>query len=236
MKRLALPVLLLSLASCAHGLAPLGEKEHPVSVISFKPGDKVPAVLREKALPVDPKDPELRQLIDGMLVELDRTGGVGLAAPQVGVSRRVVLVKVHTRPKGKEEPTVLAFVNPAIEDVSQDTDLDWEACLSVEGVGGMVRRFNRIILTHDPIGGGPRLRERLADWDARIAQHEVDHLDGVLFTDKVAGPLVPIDEMRKRRDELHRKRGWLPPEAPAATPAASPMAPVPGDPAAPVSP
>lgn len=216
---------LLLLTSCAHGLSPLGEKDKPTAVVKFKPGEPAPSVLRAKAEPVDPKDPELRQLIDSMTVELERTGGVGLAAPQVGVSRRVVLIRHGTRPKG--EVRVEAYVNPVIAEASQDSDLDWEACLSVDGGGGMVRRFNRIILTSDPVGGGPRLRHRLADWDARIAQHEVDHLDGVLFTDKVAGPLVPMDEMRRRRDELHRKRGWLPPEAPKPAdeaPAAAPPA------------
>ncbi|HEY3448380.1 MAG TPA: peptide deformylase [Myxococcales bacterium] len=222
---------LLLLASCAHGgLRPLAEKERPTSVVTFKPGEPVPAALRAKAEPVDPRDPQLRQLIDAMMVEFERTGGVGLAAPQVGVSRRLVLIKLGTRPKG--DVRVEAFVNPIIEDVSQDSELDWEACLSVDGGGGQVRRFKRIILTYDPVGGGSRIRARLADWDARIAQHEVDHLDGVLFTDKVAGRLVPMAEMRKRRDELHRKRGWLPPEAAAPAPAeppAAPSAPPPAD-------
>ena len=158
-------------------------------------------------------DPALPALVDALRAELDRQGGVGLAAPQVGVSRRVVLVKLNTRPKG--EVRVEALVNPAIEWASPETDLDYEACLSVEGGGGLVRRHVRIALSWDPVGGGPRMRRELSGWDARIAQHEVDHLDGVLFIDKLEGPLLPMDEMRKLRDEEHRKRGWLPPAAPA---------------------
>ena len=74
-----------------------------------------------------------------------------------------------------------------------------------------MNRAKRVIVSSDPIGGGPRQRVRLADWDARIALHEFDHLEGVIFVDQVEGQLVPLDEMRDRRDALHRQRGWLPP-------------------------
>ena len=77
-----------------------------------------------------------------------------------------------------------------------------------------MRRHQRIVITHEPLGGGERMRLELSDWDARIAQHEIDHLDGVLFIDHLEGPLVPIEEMRKRRDEGHRQKGWLPPAVP----------------------
>jgi len=73
-------------------------------------------------------------------------------------------------------------------------------------------------LVHDRIGqsGRETTRVTLTGWDARIAQHELDHLDGVLFIDRLEGrPLLPLDEVRKLRDAGHRLRGWLPPEPPA---------------------
>ena len=81
-------------------------------------------------------------------------------------------------------------------------------------------------VSYDPLGGGARKVIELAGWDSRIMQHEIDHLDGVLFTDKVKGSLLAPDEARKRRDEIHRARGWLPRVPPAASQPAS--APAPG--------
>jgi peptide deformylase len=201
---------LVALGACVHG-APslLADAERPSGIVRFQAGGVAPAVLRQKAAPLRADDPALPALVEALRAELERQGGVGLAAPQVGVSRRVVLVKLNTRPRG--EVRVDALVNPIIEQPSPETDLDYEACLSVEGGGGLVRRHVRITLSWEPVGGGPRVYRELSGWDARIAQHEVDHLDGVLFIDRLEGPLLPMDEMRQRRDEEHRRRGWLPP-------------------------
>jgi peptide deformylase len=169
------------------------------------------SVLRKKAEPVATADPELESLLRRMTATLEQAGGVGLAAPQIGISRRVVMVKHGTRPTG--QPTkVVAYLNPTFEWVSSEIDDDYEACLSIDGVGGLVRRAARVRVSYDPIGGGPRQSVDYADWDARILQHELDHLDGVLFVDKLSGPLLPTEEMRRRRDEGHRKRGWIPAE------------------------
>jgi peptide deformylase len=210
-KAIAAAATLVLVGACAHRPAatPLGTADHMSPIVRFEAGKDVPAILRQHAVPVRPDDPALPALIDSLRRELESQGGVGLAAPQVGVSRRVVLVKRNTRPQG--EIRVDAWINPVIESASPETDLDWEACLSVDGGGGLVRRHQRIVVTHEPLGGGERLRLELSDWDARIAQHEIDHLDGVLFIDHLEGPLVSIDEMRKRRDEGHRQKGWLPP-------------------------
>lgn len=207
-------LLLLLASACAHAPRPLGETERlQPEIVKFVAGQQAPAVLRQWARPVDPADRALPAMIEAMRVELAKSGGVGIAAPQLGVSRRVMLIKHGTRPA--KEPHVEAYLNPRLENLSSETELDWEACLSVDGGGGQVRRHVRVTLVSEPVGGGAPLRIGLAGWDARIAQHEMDHLDGVLFIDRLEGGLVPIDEMRKRRDELHREKGWLPPLPPA---------------------
>jgi peptide deformylase len=180
-------------------------------IVSYDIHQPDPAsVLRQRAEPVAPDDPELTLLLERMGATLEHAGGVGLAAPQVGISRRVILVKHGTRPTG--QPTrVVAYLNPVIEWSSPETDDDYEACLSIDGVGGLVRRARRLRVSYDPVGGGPRAAADYAEWDARILQHEIDHLDGVLYVDKLAGPLLPSDEMRRLRDEGHLQRGWLPP-------------------------
>ena len=76
-------------------------------------------------------------------------------------------------------------------------------------VGGQLPRAKRLRLRFTPESGGPRQEIELVDWDARIAQHELDHLDGKLYIDRVGEPLISIAEMRRRRDEGHRARGWI---------------------------
>jgi peptide deformylase len=197
----------------ADELATLQADGKAMHIVSYDIHQPDPAsVLRQRAAPVVPGDPELRLLLERMAATLEHAGGVGLAAPQVGISRRVILVKHGTRPTG--QPTrVVAYLNPVIEWSSPETDDDYEACLSIDGVGGLVRRARRLRVSSDPVGSGARVVVDYADWDARILQHEIDHLDGVLFVDKLAGPLLPSEEMRRLRDEGHRQRGWIPPSA-----------------------
>lgn len=165
------------------------------------------SVLRQKAQPVQPGD-DLTGLLQKLREALLATGGVGIAAPQIGVSRRVFLVKHGTRPVG-QPVTVRAYIDPEVvwrSDVMVD---DYEACLSVAEVGGKLSRVSSLRLRYTPEEGGPQQQVELKDWDARIAQHELDHLDGTLYIDRVEGPLVPISEMRRLRDEAHRARGWV---------------------------
>jgi peptide deformylase len=180
------------------------------AVVMLPPASPDPrSVLRDRALPVDPADPDLPRLVEQMRARLEQTGGVGLAAPQVGVSRRVILVKHGTRPAGSTI-RIEAYINPRLEWASSEQGDDYEACLSFDGGGGLVPRAKRVRVSFAKVGG-ERQTVELADWDARIMQHELDHLEGVLFLDRLRGPLLPIEEMRRCRDERHRARGWLPP-------------------------
>ena len=153
-----------------------------------------------------------------MRATLEQSGGVGLAAPQVGKAARVILIKHGTRPAG-QTAVVRAYLNPTLEWSSDEAEEDYEGCLSIDGVGGPVRRAVAIRMSFEPPEGGERKTIALRDWDARIAQHELDHLDGALYVDKLAGELVSTEEARKLRDRLHRARGWIP--APDGTAAAT---------------
>jgi peptide deformylase len=207
--------MLVTASGCAHRTAlDQGERAQlegagPMGVAMLDRANPDPrSVLRRPTQPVRLDDPGLALLLERMRATLEETGGVGIAAPQIGISRRAILVRHGTRPKGP--PTrVEAYLNPKIVWASKETETDYEACLSIEGVGGPVVRPQRIKLEYEALDGTSAELD-LADWDARIAQHEVDHLEGILFIDRSAGALVPLDEARQRRDALHRVRGWLP--------------------------
>jgi peptide deformylase len=193
-----------------------------MEIVKIDPANpRGPGVLRMRAAPVAPDDVDLTMLLDRMRATLEKTGGVGLAAPQIGISRRVILVRHGTRPATKER--VEAYLNPRVEWASPEVDDDYEGCLSVDAGFGLVPRPRSVKVSFDPLGGGARQTMALQGWDARIVQHELDHLDGILFVDKMKGGFLTAAEARPRRDELHRQRGWLPPlPAPASQPQAGP--------------
>lgn len=138
-------------------------------------------VLREKAKPVTDFDDAIRQLTRDMLVIMYREEGVGLAAPQVGESLRLIVVD----PDPKEsEHRPLTLVNPTIQD-KQGQTVDEEGCLSFPDVYCDVARAERIRVQFFDLDGNERTLD--ADgWLARVIQHEIDHLDGVLFVDHMS--------------------------------------------------
>jgi peptide deformylase len=145
------------------------------------------ALLRSAAREVDPDDPALEHLEARMRATLQAAQGVGLAAPQVGILRRVILVQRLDLP---EQP-IRAYRNPSLTWRSPETELGWEGCLSVPGFRARVRRARAVEVEH-ALRDGSRVRERVEGFSARIFQHEVDHLDGVLYLDRrEPGPLVP---------------------------------------------
>lgn len=183
------------------------------------------ALLHTPSRPVDPADPRVARLVERMRATLAREKGVGIAAPQVGVLRRVVLVQRLDR----EGEPVEAWLNPAITFLSEETEDGWEGCLSVPEGRGRVRRARSIRVAGDPEGGGPRVEEAVEGWTARIFQHEIDHLDGVLFTDRLLGArLVAPEAYAALRAAWKLLDGFAPEEPPAtaapdgARPAADP--------------
>jgi len=150
-------------------------------------------VLRMRAKEVDAFDEDLAGLVERMTVLMADANGVGLAANQVGVLRRVLVLQRAA----DEEP--VAVVNPRIVERSGETAVDDEGCLSLRGVLVPVERSLRLTLEgQDPAGADVRLE--LEELGARVAQHEVDHLDGILILDRTT------DESRRESLALLRPR------------------------------
>lgn len=148
--------------------------------------------LRQKARPITRFDDDLQTLIDDMIETMREANGVGLAAPQVDVPLRVAVIE--TLPEIDDEGEEIAdsrelyvIVNPEIIWHSRETVEGIEGCLSIPGYVGEVSRASsvrvRALDRH-----GKKIRLRMHDWDARIFQHEIDHLDGVLYIDRLTAP------------------------------------------------
>lgn len=146
-------------------------------------------VLRQVARPVaDPGDPEIRRLAADMAETMIDAGGVGLAAPQVHVPRRIILFKVPAERLGEGDatppPGITVLLNPEIEPIGDETVVGWEGCLSIPGLRGAVPRFRRIRYRGVGLDGRPVEREA-EGFHARVVQHETDHLDGILYPDRM---------------------------------------------------
>jgi peptide deformylase len=146
-------------------------------------------VLRGIAKPVeDGWAPELRRLVADMTETLDDIGGAGLAAPQVHVPWRVVIFRVPAdRTTGGAEDLpqdLVALVNPIIEPLGETSELGWEGCLSVPGLRGAVPRWARIRYRGRTPAGEP-IDRTVAGFHARVVQHECDHLDGILYPQRM---------------------------------------------------
>jgi peptide deformylase len=138
-------------------------------------------ILRAVASPLPVADlahRDIQRFIDRMFSTLRAADGVGLAAPQVGESARLFIWAAEP----EIPPQVI--VNPRLEPLSEATVAGWEGCLSIPGLRGSVARFRRVRLRGFDRHGEPFDR-RLAGYEARIAQHETDHLDGVVFLDRM---------------------------------------------------
>jgi peptide deformylase len=149
-------------------------------------------ILRETALPVERVDDDTRRLLDDMLETMYAAPGIGLAGPQVGVSRRLLVMD----PSGKnEEPEPLALINPEILELGDERQIGEEGCLSIPDIFADVERPAWVHVRYDDRDG--KLAERRFEGrPAVILQHEVDHLNGVLFIDHLS---------KLRRDLLIRK-------------------------------
>lgn len=161
-----------------------------------------PVLLGEAEPVVDPTAREIRRLVDDMVETMEDANGVGLAAPQVHVSRRVIVFKAPAEragPDGPEDAEVplTALVNPAFEPVGEEIELGWEGCLSIPGLTGAVPRHARIRYRGTAPDGRAVEREARG-FHARVVQHEIDHLDGILYTMRMEDlrMLVFSDEMR----------------------------------------
>ena len=144
-------------------------------------------VLREKAKPIEATGtPELRQLVADMKETMAAKNGAGLAAPQIGVSQRIVIFGVEKNPRypDAEDVPFTVLVNPKITLLTRDVESDWEGCLSVPGMRGVVPRYTKLRYTGTDEEGNPI--DRVAEgFHARVVQHECDHLDGILYPQRM---------------------------------------------------
>ncbi|MBF0170103.1 MAG: peptide deformylase [Nitrospinae bacterium] len=160
-------------------------------------------VLRRVAEGVSPEtlaDPAIQRLIDDMIDTMRELDGAGLAAPQVHASKRIVVVEGGDNPRYPEAPEfpLTVLVNPTLRMVSEETAEDFEGCLSVDGLVGLVRRPVAVVIDAFDRYGKP-LTIEAEGFTARAFQHELDHLDGVLYVDRLVDTkkLFFRDEFRR---------------------------------------
>ncbi len=151
-------------------------------------------VLRRKARKVTVFDADLQKLIEDMVETMRKAPGVGLAAPQVGISERLIVVEYAENDEDEDAPKKLFVVaNPEIVKVSTETEMGIEGCLSIPGLVGEVERYSQIVIRGQNRRGQP-VRIKAKGWLARIFQHEIDHLEGILFTDRATRVWKPTPE------------------------------------------
>ena len=165
-------------------------------------------VLRSPAAVVeDPTAPWVRRLVDDMVETMEDALGTGLAAPQVHVPYRVVVFRVGlerlTDVPGDGEQDLSVLINPIIEPVGNEVAFGWEGCLSVPGLRGVVPRHLRIRYRGLGIDGEVVAREA-AGFHARVVQHECDHLDGILYPQRMTDHrlLAFVEELQRHPIDL----------------------------------
>ncbi|MDP5239576.1 peptide deformylase [Uliginosibacterium sp. 31-16] len=145
-----------------------------------------PRLLRQAAEVSAFDTPELHALIADMFETMEHEGGVGLAAPQIGVNLRVVIFGFEFSERYPDAPEVplTVLINPVLEFIGDEREEGWEGCLSVPGLRGVVPRYlNLRYGGFDPFGS--RIERVVDGFHARVVQHECDHLDGVLYPMRV---------------------------------------------------
>ncbi len=141
------------------------------------------AILRRKAHKVTDFGAALQTLAEDMIETMHQAPGVGLAAPQVGESLRLIVVEYGDEEDEKAEPKLYVVANPEIARTSTEKILGAEGCLSIPGMQGDVERFEAVTVKGLNRHGRP-VTVKARGWLARIFQHEIDHLDGILFVDR----------------------------------------------------
>jgi len=150
----------------------------------LKMGDPV---LRQVAAPVTSFGASLQELLADMDETMRAMSGAGIAAPQIGVSLRVVIFELRENPRYPHVSPVpyTVLVNPVLTPLGDEQDEGWEGCLSVPGMRGLVPRFKRLRYQGFDREGSP-IDRTVEGFHARVVQHEVDHLDGILYPQRIA--------------------------------------------------
>ena len=160
-------------------------------------------VLKRKAHTVNKFDKNLQTLLDDMVETMRDAPGVGLAAPQIGLSDRIIVIEYYERQEDEEienaPKKVWAVINPEIVKASEETVLGVEGCLSIPGLVGEVERHAEVqvkgLNRH-----GKSMKIKAKGWLARIFQHEIDHLNGILFTERATRVWKPQQDVETEQE------------------------------------
>ena len=158
-------------------------------------------ILRGRAKPVvEVLDRGIIELIDTLIATAVANKGVGIAAPQISQPYRLFIIASHPSDRYPHAPTMqpTAIINPRILSHSQEIVKDWEGCLSIHNVRGLVPRYQQIEVEYTTREGETK-QEIFTDFVARIFQHELDHLDGIVFTDRIKNPADLYTEQEYRQ-------------------------------------
>ncbi len=142
----------------------------------------------------------IQKLIDNLIVTVKQASGVGIAAPQVACSDRVFIVASHPNPRYPHAPEMAptAMINPQILAHSSEVTKGWEGCLSIPGIRGLVPRYQAIEVAYTDRHGKLQ-KQQFTDFVARIFQHEHDHLDGIVFLDRLESTLDIVTEQEYQK-------------------------------------
>jgi len=160
-------------------------------------------VLRRKAHAVTRFDKNLQTLIDDMVETMRDAPGVGLAAPQIGLSERLIVIEYYEKDEDEEKEDapkkVWAVLNPEIVKASEEMVMGVEGCLSIPNLVGEVERHAAVQVKGLNRHGKP-MKVKAEGWLARIFQHEIDHLNGVMFTDRATRVWQPSQEVEEEQE------------------------------------
>jgi len=166
-----------------------------------------PVLRSASAVVDDPTAPWVRRLLEDMIETMEDAGGTGIAAPQVHVPYRIVLFRVPeervTEMPGDSPQDLAVLINPVVELVGQERALGWEGCLSVPGLRGVVPRHLRVRYRGSS-PDGEVIERAVEGFHARVVQHECDHLDGILYPQRMTDHrlLVFLEELQRHPIDL----------------------------------
>ena len=163
-------------------------------------------VLLKKTKPVnDILSKEVRKIVFDMTETMLDGKGIGLAAPQVHINKQIIIFRTFEENKEKKDVNITVLINPKIIKISDKTDDAWEGCLSIPGMLGLVKRFSEIQYEGYDIQGN-LIQKKVNGLNARVVQHEFDHLLGILYVSRLANPKAfgfvdEIEEFWKKINE-----------------------------------
>ena len=164
-----------------------------------------PIIRKRSAEVIDIHDPQVQALIDNLFATVAEENGMGIAAPQVSVSKRIIILSPKPNARYPYAPTMepIVMINPETTWASSDKEKDWEGCLTVPGIRGLVPRHRTIQVRYQS-RNGEIIEKEYDGFLARVFQHEVDHLDGLVFLDRIETTQDLVTEKEWQKDRAAR--------------------------------